>query len=394
MKRTCALFVGAVLLVALFLPMAGAEPSVLFVAVEYTVFDLSPAHTPIYADSLLYAPLSVMVDNDLDLHMLTSKDNRTLSLYKKTKMLTFDVESGLSYDSTQQYSYKLLKQSGITYVPVDAVCSYFGLSYKMLTSESGPVLHLRAENSSLSDKNFLSAATPVLKEKLDNYAASSSPDVSPSPTPPVRRIIYITIDDGPSAKGTTEQMLDTLDKFGVKATFFLLGSNLTKNEDAVRRIVGSGHAVGLHSYSHDPDLFYASTDSMRDELKKTNDLLDRIVNVKTRLVRLPFGSSPYMKAPGYCEAISDGGYRFWDWNIDGDPTVGAEKVNTPEEIAAHIISELSKPNAHNPAYLLIHDRKKTADALPAILSYLSNNNFVFAVCTESERPYNYMHWIQ
>ncbi len=403
-RKTLALLLCALLLLVWPGTPANAEQTVFFAAVDFEVLSLSSSNMPIYSGGILYAPLSVFTHGKTGIFSSLSDDRRMLSLFAPNKMLTFDLDGGITYDQNQTYSYKALTRDGSYYLPVEAACAYFGLTSKVLDAPSGQVLRIRVDSDASSDQNFLQAAQPVFKEKLDDFTAANatpeptgsvSPTVPPSPsaTPEPRRIAYLTFDDGPSASRdgkppVTDQILDTLDRYQVKATFFLLGSNLTKNEPSVRRIVGSGHAIGLHSYTHKAELFYANKEAMLGELNQTNDLLDRIAMVKTRLVRVPFGSYPYFKdKPELKEAMSGAGYRFWDWNLDGD----AKKGSTPEQIAAHVIEMLEKTN---PAIVLLHDRQSSADALPLILDYMKSKNYITSIITESERPSNYMKWIK
>lgn len=67
--------------------------------------------------------------------------------------------------------------------------------------------------------------------------------------PDDRRGVYLTFDDGPTP-GVTEWVLDTLERYGARATFFVLGKNVEANPDLFERIVSAGHRVGNHTYSH------------------------------------------------------------------------------------------------------------------------------------------------
>ncbi|MDR3207031.1 MAG: polysaccharide deacetylase [Oscillospiraceae bacterium] len=396
---------AALLLGGLGFRAEAAPGEVFFAAVDYEVLPLADAGMPYRsAAGVVYAPLSVLTVSATGIFSSQTDTGRLVTLFAPgNKILTFDLDAGLAYDSEKQYAYRAIRLDGRALLPMDAVCSYFNLSYGVLTSEYGPLLRLRVRTQQNTDDNFLYTVKATLADRYQKYVAAHTPDVStppsgapptppsapPPPTPtPAPRIVYLTFDDGPTS-GNTDGILDLLDQYGVKATFFVLGTNMRKNEKSIRRMVGSDHVVGLHSYTHQKELFYASSAAMLDELERTNDLLARLTMTRTRLVRVPYGSNPHM-TEALCEAMSDAGYRFWDWNLDGDQT----SRKTPEAIAAGVISDLQSANQVWPAIILLHDREATVKALPAILQYMTNQNYTFVTCTESERPYNYKKWIK
>ena len=99
--------------------------------------------------------------------------------------------------------------------------------------------------------------------------------------------VYLTFDDGPSAN--TDQILDILDEYGVKATFFVVGKE--GYNDQYRRIVEEGHTLGMHSYSHVYRDIYESVEAYGQDLEKLHTYLYELTGVDSRIVRLPGGSS-------------------------------------------------------------------------------------------------------
>ena len=81
-----------------------------------------------------------------------------------------------------------------------------------------------------------------------------------------QKVICLTFDDGPT-DSTTPKVLDILDAFGVRATFFLIGRQISGREDIVRRTAAAGHAVGIHTYSHVYREIYASPQALLAALK-------------------------------------------------------------------------------------------------------------------------------
>ncbi|MCL2747781.1 MAG: polysaccharide deacetylase family protein [Oscillospiraceae bacterium] len=424
---------------------AAAAPDVFFAAIDYTVLPLSDATMPLYAGDKLFAPTAVFAAPESGLVFWEGNGGHYIHLFSRGNgMLVFDLVSGNSFDGNYTpYPYKALRQNGRVYLPVDAVCDYFDLSYAVLAAEHGPLLRLRVTSSEVFDIMFLQASNNILRRTYYNYlatlttpsptpapvpsapasapaptapspslqptatpavttprpppppspspapTASPSPPPSETPSPPapfIRERAYLTFSDGP-APGISHQILDLLDRYGAGATFFLCGEMLPGNEDAVRRMIGAGHAVGLQSYTHTP-AFYQSPESMLGELGRANDLLESITMYRSRLVRAPFGSVPLMTEE-LCQAMTDGGYRFWDWNIDGDP---AETRPTADKISAGVIADLQARRYTGAPIILLHESQNTLEALPAILSYMVENNYIFSVCTENERPFNFLGW--
>jgi peptidoglycan/xylan/chitin deacetylase (PgdA/CDA1 family) len=100
--------------------------------------------------------------------------------------------------------------------------------------------------------------------------------------------LALTFDDGPNPIWTP-RLLDVLAGYGVKATFFLLGSRAQAEPRLVRRIVEEGHLIGNHSWSH-PNLALTAADRVREELAKTNELLEQITGSPVQYFRPPFGA--------------------------------------------------------------------------------------------------------
>ncbi|MCI8292931.1 MAG: polysaccharide deacetylase family protein [Hespellia sp.] len=102
--------------------------------------------------------------------------------------------------------------------------------------------------------------------------------------------IAITFDDGPN-EYCTEELLDGLKERNVKATFFLIGQNIEKenNRELVKRIYEEGHLLGNHTYHH-VEITRISDEEAYQELKMTNDLVHEILGIEMEYMRPPFGS--------------------------------------------------------------------------------------------------------
>lgn len=180
------------------------------------------------------------------------------------------------------------------------------------------------------------------------------------------RRVYLTFDDGPSIY--TEQILDILDEYGVKATFFLTGSQVENSPDICRKIAEKGHSIGMHSYSHVYSDIYKSKDNFIKDYIKVRDVIFETTGVTPKIYRFPGGSSNTVSKTDMdelCEFLADEGVEYYDWNISsGDAT---KYTLTSDKIAYNCISSVGK---FKDAVILLHDtgtKLSTVRALPAII---------------------------
>ena len=193
--------------------------------------------------------------------------------------------------------------------------------------------------------------------------------------------IYLTFDDGPSEY--TSSLLDVLNKYGVKATFFVTGYG----DDAVlRREYDEGHAIGLHTHSHNYSYLYANTDNYWEDLNAVQDRVQRVTGQKTFLMRFPGGSSNMISAVYdggisimsiLTEDVSDHGYTYYDWNVDSDD---AGRASTSDEVYDNVTRAL---NIGNEYVVLQHDVKSySVEAVERIIQFGLERGFVFSKLRE------------
>ena len=187
--------------------------------------------------------------------------------------------------------------------------------------------------------------------------------------------VYITFDDGPTQN--TVKILDTLKKYNAKATFFVLEDRISQNPDIMARIVNEGHQIGLHGISHDVNVIYSSPSEPLLEMNKANETLYNTLGFKTKLVRTPYGSYPYMSLEQY-RILCAAGYKVWDWTVDPRDSVGT--APSAQSLLERIKRDL-KGNEF--PIVLLHDRKSTANNLEYILSFFSGEGYTFGIIDEN-----------
>lgn len=244
--------------------------------------------------------------------------------------------------------------------------------------------------SSVSSESETSSI--VSSDKVTSNTSLPTPDDDPfiGDGQTGERVCYLTFDDGPSGSNT-DSVLKTLSDNNIKATFFVVGY-LSTNK--IKNIYNAGHTIGLHTYSHDLDELYASTDAFFNDLKKISDVVYQKTGVRSNLTRFPGGSATAasksrLGADGFAtvkETLKEQGYTYFDWNIDsGDTHKGTSKD--------YVINQVKKGIVSNGKYkdnvcILFHDIKKvTADALPEVIQILKDAGYTFK--TLDSKCYNY-----
>lgn len=209
-----------------------------------------------------------------------------------------------------------------------------------------------------------------------NVKKGASQDV-----PSGNKVIYLTFDDGPSAY--TSKLLNILDDYGVKATFFVTCSH--KNyTNMIGEEFRRGHKIAAHTYCHDYDVCYASEDAYYADLSKIEEVIYQQTGQYTNLIRFPGGSSNTVSniCPGLMTRLvlstADRGYRYFDWNVSsGD---GRSKLST-DEVFANVKKGCAGKNT---VVLLQHDTKEwSIDAVPMIIEWGLENGYSFETLNES-----------
>lgn len=178
-------------------------------------------------------------------------------------------------------------------------------------------------------------------------------------------VIALTFDDGPYPK-VTGHILDVLEKNGVCATFFVLGSRIEGHEDMLTRMDELGCEIGNHSFSH-ADLTRLSKADCQRELSDTDAEIRRITGHEASVVRPPYGY--------YNKTVMSAAERpLILWTVDTNDWRG----KAPGEIADYVIQQ-----AKEGSVILMHDQQtQTADAMEMIIPTLIDEGFRFVTVSE------------
>lgn len=197
---------------------------------------------------------------------------------------------------------------------------------------------------------------------------------------PTDKVVYLTFDDGPGKY--TQQLLDVLDKYGVKATFFVTNED-PDYQDMIAKEAEAGHTVAIHSASHDYPKIYQSTDAYMADLYEMNDIIKAQTGKSASIIRFPGGASNTVSAK-YCKGIMTqlvslveaSGFQYCDWNVSsGD----AGETKYTDDVYNNVISGIQK---HKVSVVLQHDIKKfSVDAVERIIQWGQANGYTFLPLT-------------
>ena len=193
--------------------------------------------------------------------------------------------------------------------------------------------------------------------------------VGPKPT----GVVYLTFDDGPSKH--TQDLLDILDRYGVKVTFFVVNYGYN---DMIGKEAAAGHSVGVHSATHDYHSIYASEEAYFADLDKMNDIIYAQTGAYSDIIRFPGGSSNTVSSfnPGIMTTLAadltDMGYQYFDWNVSsGD----AGETTETQQVYENVINGVQWQNV---SIVLQHDIKGfSVAAVEQIIVWGLNNGYTF-----------------
>ena len=204
------------------------------------------------------------------------------------------------------------------------------------------------------------------------------------------RKVYLTFDDGPSIY--TTQILDVLDTYGVKATFFVTGKQAQTHPEWYQEIVGRGHSIGMHSYTHIYSDIYESEEDFIADINKIHDCIEYTTGIDSRIYRFPGGSSNTVSPiamEDLCKIVNDRGYRYFDWNISSQDATSPSLRSS--EIVSNTVSGIGR---YDNCMVLMHDaadKYSTVQALPSIIeSILSMEKTVILPIDDSTEPIQHL----
>lgn len=200
-----------------------------------------------------------------------------------------------------------------------------------------------------------------LEEDQTNFPDSSKRDLSEFQN---KKLLAFTFDDGPS-DGPTNKLLDNLDKYNARVTFFVLGSRVNTYQKTLVRAYEMGNLIGSHTYSH-INLFKLGDYDIMKEINSTNDAIENILGIRPDKLRAPYGNTNE-----HIRNLSNMYSILWDIDTEDWRYKDAQKIK--ENILSH---------AHDGAIILLHDIYSTSVEGALLAMEELQNEYAFVTIDE------------
>ncbi len=173
--------------------------------------------------------------------------------------------------------------------------------------------------------------------------------------------IALTFDDGPTE--FTPAILDLLERYKAKATFFCIGANIEKRPQLLKEIAEKGHEIGNHTFYHGTFFDFKNSKEVLEELKKTDTLLEQVLGTKPRFFRPPYG----VTNPSIKKALQVSKHMVIGWNIRSLDTILKDET----KIVNRIIKQIQPGSI-----ILLHDTsEKTVRVVAQLLLFLQQEEY-------------------
>ncbi len=213
--------------------------------------------------------------------------------------------------------------------------------------------------------------TETLENEIDNQIQETQTETSK--TVPKRnleqfqgkQLVAFTFDDGPNSE-TTNKLLDNLDKYNARVTFFVVGNRINNNTDTLKRAYDMGNQIGSHSYSH-RNFFKIDETKILEEVQNTNNVIKEVIGVEPTIIRPPYGNT---------NSDIKNIYNMYTilWNLDTEDW----KSKDADKIVEYILN-----NVHDGAIILLHDIYDTSiDATLRAMEILEQEGYAFVTIDE------------
>mgnify|MGYP005867404387 CR=1 FL=1 len=204
-------------------------------------------------------------------------------------------------------------------------------------------------------------------------SAASSCINEPHPSDTEIKTICLTFDDGPT-DSTTPKILDILRKENIPATFFVIGRQISNRKEILQRTFDDGHAIGIHTYSHEYKQIYASTSALLGDIRRCQKSIREVLpEWNSDLYRFPGGEAGLSDT--LISAVKNAGFRICSWNASIEDAVSPNA--SAEDLYNNAVRSAGEKDH---VVLLLHDGvgyRETIRALPKIIEYFRSKGYTF-----------------
>lgn len=366
-KAAAALALCALVMLAAMPKAQGA--TVYFMAVNDRLLDLSASTMPATVGGVLYVPYTMLSTSttgvNLGVYAVYSSVKNNVLVYSSRNQLIFDLQADQTYDlNGQTYEERAIVLNSTVYLPIARVCSVFSeIDWSLSSTDYGYLVRVRSSSAVLEDSAFISAAARMMESALTRYqqenpvAAATESPAAPSPSPSASvsgadASVYLAFTQ--TEGGLLETVLDALAAQDCRGLFFLTAEQLEQQDDLVRRLIGSGHFVGLC-------LTAQTGEEALEELERGRALLSAIAHC-----RLAVALAEGLDEDGLAQ-VEETGCVCWQTTTDGRDLEGTASAR-----AGVLTQQLANgESARN--YLLLDDQ--AGSTLAALLSLLKQADY-------------------
>lgn len=375
-KRRLLPFLLALVLAAGLIPSASAA-NLYFTGINDSVAPLTSGSMPCWLSGTLYVPYTVFDANQngvgvsLGLYASYNRTSHVVTIFNLKHMLVFDPNQSTCRDEMTGavYDGRAIIRNGKPYVPLSVVCSVFGLEYSyspLNYISQGYLVRIKSADAVLSDTLFIDRARDLINNRLRDYTqslnpAEATPATPSNPTGP-------TEVDGSSVAAylafrceradELPAILNTLDSAGRFALFFLTPRIIEEERDLVRRILGTGHSIGI-----------LAPDGEAETLLRGRLALEELTHTRTTLAYVPEGARA---------GLEEEGWVCWEETLllePGDSVGGTALANT-------VLNRLG--TRRRTVCLTLEGNGNTARVLSAFLRQLDSGHYTVAVPMETK----------
>lgn len=390
MKRRLRRLLALVCALALALSLSGpasAAGDIYFTVINDSVVSLSDSTMPTWSGGVLYVPYSAFDGSNtarigFDISFSYNRSSGMATLFNTRQFLTFNLNNNTCYNAvTGEYlNGRAILRSGQVFVPVALVCSFFGLSYSVISIDEGYIVRIKNSSVVLSDAKFVEAATLSISRELRAYNQANQSTAAPGVRPPTgssgeTETTDPPIEEEPDTADSVpvylafrcdddqglSDILDALDENNRAAVFFFPADGLDRQDDLLYRILGSGHSVGLLAEG-------STLAATRQLLEEGGRTLERVGYTRTTLAMVPESQRSALEAEGWV---------CWDETVSAIPEAGAGASSHANAVIRAI------PSRSQRAYITLDAGSESARVLPTLLTRLEARSYAVSVPLET-----------
>lgn len=267
---------------------------------------------------------------------------------------------------------KYKKITIVTYIAVFVACIWSCTQTAMSLTKSEYEKTIETISYQMSAKNVYAT-----KESVETAAKAEDKE-------DIKKTIYLTFDDGPSAR--TKDILELLAQYDIRATFFVVNTDNEEYKQYMKDAYSQGHCIGVHTASHKYKLIYKSVQNYIDDFEKCYNFVYENTGEYPTIFRFPGGSVNNFNKSNRNDIIAEmkrRGFVYFDWNVcSGDAT----SKNSVDEIYNEIMRGCAKLDN---SVVLCHDstgKKNTVAALKKAIPLLLEQGYTFDKLDENAKP--------